>query len=379
MRRGFTKNRFQATGFQLPRFRGCDRLVDSLDVFDAFGGEEILQRLQAFCGVNGHAVFPCGASAKDAGIVRAAFRGHAQRFNKLRVADARAQIDERLFGDRSRAAKVIQRFGARVSRLSFERAAAFHIVGVDRDFHLEHVHLVLRLGKLRHALGHDLRFLLRVFETLLVAAFRIVSDEFQKERNVVRFGLRADALDEGVFDVVHFRIVEGSVVDQNFDRVGAHILLETLHGNVRQQIRQAPRLRVVVPAVFVRQQQAGVLRACFRRRKPPFGIEQNRAGVRRQNPRDRGLELLHHLVRDVFLRDALRGSERLRQAAALVHGSCRDDAIFIRQRIHVLHFASGKTHEKCSLLFEIKIIPRDVLSTGDGDDSRQLHPAESVL
>src|ERR1700689_984918 len=37
------------TGFQLPRLCGCDRLIDSLNVLNAFGGEEILQRLQAFC------------------------------------------------------------------------------------------------------------------------------------------------------------------------------------------------------------------------------------------------------------------------------------------------------------------------------------------
>ena len=93
------------------------------------------------------------------------------------------------------------------------------------------------------------RFLLRVFEALFVAAFRIVSDEFQKERNLVCLALRADALDESMFDVVDLRIVEGRVVNQNLHRIGAHILLEALHGDVRQQIGQTARLRIVVAAV----------------------------------------------------------------------------------------------------------------------------------
>ena len=127
-------------------------------------------------------------------------------------------------------------------------------------------------------------FCLRVFEAFFIAALRIVADEFQKERNLVCFGLRANALDEGVLDVVDLRIVEGRVVDQNFHGVGAHVLLEALDGNVRQQIGQTARLRVVVAAVFVGQQQAGVLCARLRCGKAPFRIEQDGAGVRRQDP-----------------------------------------------------------------------------------------------
>src|SRR5579863_1522375 len=75
-------------GFQLPRFRGGDCLVDGLDVPDTLGGEKILEGFQTFCGVDGHAVFPCGAPAKDARIVRAALRGHTQGLQKFGVTDA---------------------------------------------------------------------------------------------------------------------------------------------------------------------------------------------------------------------------------------------------------------------------------------------------
>ena len=41
-------------------------------------------------GVDGHAVFPGGAAAQDAGIIGAGFGGHAQALDELRVADAGA-------------------------------------------------------------------------------------------------------------------------------------------------------------------------------------------------------------------------------------------------------------------------------------------------
>ena len=49
----------------------------------------------------------------------------------------------------------------------------------------------------------------------------------------------------------------GRVVDENLDGVGAPIL-DALHRDVRQQVGQAARLRVVVAAQFVGQQQAGI-------------------------------------------------------------------------------------------------------------------------
>ena len=52
---------------------------------------------------------------------------------------------------------------------------------------------------------HDLRLDLGELQAFLVAALGIVADEFQEERNLVGLALGADALDEGVLDVVDLR------------------------------------------------------------------------------------------------------------------------------------------------------------------------------
>ena len=62
-----------------------------------------------------------------------------------------------------------------------------------------------------------------------------------------------------------------------------------------QQIGQAAGLSVVVAAVFVGEQQPGILGARLGGGQAVFGIEQDGAGVRRETLAHGDLELLDHL------------------------------------------------------------------------------------
>ena len=55
--------------------------------------------------------------------------------------------------------------------------------------------------------GHDVGLAFRELQTLLVTALRIVTNELEKERNLVRFAFSSHALDESVFNIVHGRVV----------------------------------------------------------------------------------------------------------------------------------------------------------------------------
>ena len=96
------------------------------------------------------------------------------------------------------------------------------------------------------------------------------------------------------------RRIERRVVEQNLDAVGARSD-QTADGPDVEQIGQAAGASVVVAAVFIGEQQAGILRARLRGGKAVLGIEQNGAGVRSQDLRNGGLELLEHLRGDCFL------------------------------------------------------------------------------
>ncbi len=135
------------------------------------------------------------------------------------------------------------------------------------------------------------------------------------------------------------RIVVRRVVEQNFDRIRSHILLQTFDGDVRQKIGQPARLGIVVTAVLVGKQESGVLRPYFRCGKAPFRIQQDGARIRSQNPGNGALELLHHLVRDVLLRDTLCRCQRLGETAALVHRGRGDYALLIGERVHMLQLS----------------------------------------
>ena len=74
-------------------------------------------------------------------------------------------------------------------------------------------------------------------------------------------------------------VVEGRVVDQDLDRVGAPIH-QALHGDVRQQVGEAARAGSVVAGEFVGEQQAGVGGARLAGFQAEIGIQQDGAGVR---------------------------------------------------------------------------------------------------
>jgi hypothetical protein len=51
--------------FEVPGAGGLEAVVDVSDVFDAGGFKPVAERLRALLGVDGDAVFPCSAAAKD--------------------------------------------------------------------------------------------------------------------------------------------------------------------------------------------------------------------------------------------------------------------------------------------------------------------------
>jgi hypothetical protein len=115
-----------------------------------------------------------------------------------------------------------------------------------------------------------------------------------------------------------------------------------------EQIGQAAGLRIVVAALLVGQQQAGILGAHLGGGKAVLGIEQNGAGVRRQDARDRFFEFGHHLVGDGFFVHAFILGDGAFQGAALVHGRGANDAAFIRNCFQAPLFARADFHPSAS-------------------------------
>ena len=72
-----------------------------------------------------------------------------------------------------------------------------------------------------HGAGYDGGLLAGVGYGLFVGAGLVVADELAEEGDVVGAALVADALDEGVLDVVDVGLVEGGVVEEDLDAVGA--------------------------------------------------------------------------------------------------------------------------------------------------------------
>ena len=137
---------------------------------------------------------------------------------------------------------------------------------------------------------------------------RIIAHEFQKERNLIRETFGANPLDEGVFDVVDLGVLERRVINQYFHGIGAPIG-DASHRHMGQQVRQTPRLGIVVAAGFISQQQTCVFRTRFGRGQAPLGIEQYGAGMRRQDFGDGGLEFRHHLIGNLLRVHSLGGGQ----------------------------------------------------------------------
>ena len=85
-----------------------------------------------------------------------------------------------------------------------------------------------------------------------------------------------------------------------------------------EQVSQAARAGFVITGFLVGEQQPGILGAPFGGGQSPLGIEQNGAGMRRQDFGDCHFEFFQFLVAGV-------GAEGFLQGAALVHGSGGDD------------------------------------------------------
>src|SRR5437879_10343022 len=98
---------------------------------------------------------------------------------------------------------------------------------------------------------------------------------------------------------------------------------------------------LVVSSFFIREQQAGILSAAFRRRQSPLGIEQDGTGVRRKDFRYQRLEFLHHAVVDLA---ALLFRQSLLQRAALVHGGSGNYATFVGNTSKSSQFSRGELH-----------------------------------
>ena len=206
-----------------------------------------------------------------------------------------------------------------------EGLGAFHKLHIDRDLDFQHVHAISIVGELRHALGHDLRFLLGVFEALFVDAL-LVSHQLEEERDIVSAALVADALYPGMLDVVDLVAIGGRVVKQDLEGVSAG-LFQPLHRPVIQQIGQPAGFGLVIAGLFIGEQQARVFAAGLGSRQAPLGIEQDGAGVLREHLADNDLEFLQLGIRNLR---ALFLGQSLLQRAALVHSSGGDDAALIR-------------------------------------------------
>ena len=109
-----------------------------------------------------------------------------------------------------------------------------------------------------------------------------------------------------------------------------------------EQIGQAARAGLVVSGLFIGKQQAGILGAALGGRQSPLRIEQDGAGVRRQNFGDQRLEFFHHGVVDFA---AFFFGKRFLQRAALVHGCGGDDAAIVGDFLESGKFARGELHE----------------------------------
>ena len=266
-----------------------------------------------------------------------------ERLGEHVVADARGKIDERLLRGRGGFAEKFFGFVARVGGFAFAGFGAGDERHVHGHFDFQNVHAVLRLRKFFHALGDDFGLLARVFDSLLVAAF-FVAHKFQEKWHVGRGAFAADALDPGVLDVVDFGRIKRRVVEQNFDAVGAGGD-EALHGPIRKQIGQAAGARVVVAAVLIGEQQAGMFMArAFAAGRPYSGSSRMALACGVSALLTAVLNSSSICAVTSFLSMPFSFANGTLQRAALVHGRRGDHAARIAHRFQALPLARGNFH-----------------------------------
>src|SRR5208282_995503 len=240
------------------------------------------------------------------------------------------------------AAEIILGLVAGVGGFALAGAGAGHVRHVHRHFHFQDVYAVAVAGKLFHGADDEIWLLAGELDAFLINAFRI-GDEFEKVGNVAAPALVADALDPGVLLVVDVRGIRGSVVEKNLDAIGAGFH-EAARGIVGQQIGKAAGLGVVVAALLVGQEQAGVLGAGAGGLEAVLRVEQDGAGVRGENADHRFLEFAHHVGVHFFFVHAFFFGDEVAQRAALVHGRRGDHALGVGHRFHSFDLARADLH-----------------------------------
>ena len=228
-------------------------------------------------GVDGDAVFPGGAAAEDAVEGDAGFAGELEGFDEDGVGDAGREVDEGQGGFGGGGAEEVEGFGAGVGVVALAGLGAGDELHVDGDFDFEDVDAVAGLGELLHGAGDDGGFLAGELDGLFVAAVLVVADELEEEGDVVGAALVADALDPGVLDVVDAGLVEGGVVEQDLDAVGAGFG-EAANAPEVEQIGEAAMGGGVVAGLLVGEEEAFAV-AVLGGGQAILGIEQDGGGV----------------------------------------------------------------------------------------------------
>src|SRR5687768_10217488 len=114
---------------------------------------------------------------------------------------------------------MIQRLFARIGSITTVMSRGTRcILDIDRHFHLQHIDAILWLREFFHVCLDILRLHLRKVETLLVMII-IISEWLEEERDIIRFALCTDTLDESLLALDDLGMIERVVIEQDLDRV----------------------------------------------------------------------------------------------------------------------------------------------------------------
>src|SRR5581483_2654970 len=235
----------------VPRGGGLQAIIDVVNVLDAFSLQPLAESLGALLCINRNAFLPGSSAAQHAVELNTGFGGEFERFGKFSIADARRQINERLTGYGGGLAEQVHGFVLAIRLLPRVTLRAFDELHVDRYFNFENINAVAVFAELLHALHYDLRLLSGVVQSLLIGAF-FVSNELEKEWDVVGAAFVANAFYPGMLLLIHILRIEGRVVEENFDAISASFFQAT-GGPKIEQVGQTSRAGFVVSGLFIRQ------------------------------------------------------------------------------------------------------------------------------
>ena len=312
-------------------------------------GQPVFQCFDALLAIDRNGVFPCGAAAEYAGEVDPGFGDELKRLGERLVAHAGREVDEGLLRHRGGFAEILLGLFTAIDRFPLARARPFDERHVHGDLNLHHVNAVLGFGEFLHALDYDLGLFAREVDALVVETF-LVADEFQEEGNVHTGALAPDSLHPGVLGLVDCGRIERAVVKEDLDAVRSSGL-EAHHRVIVQQVGQPAGLSIVISALLVGEQQAGVLGALLGRGQPVLRVQQDRAGMRGEDAHHGFFELCHHLAGHCLLINAFLLGDCALERAALVHRRRGDYAARVRDCLQASLFARGKLHHVPSKRF----------------------------